>query len=274
MTDSDRVWQGIHDDAPTDDDGVPRHPEKGYPICGQPKTDAVDTTKDGKREDIPYCLQAAGWGTERSTGACKAHGGAGGAPSGWANGNARHLMYSDRMNDDDREQFRQLVDVGDGDHIPIDEFKTTLSNMVAFEEMRLQRAIDKHPDVEQIQLYRCPECGNTARRPEPPTSCDGQVKVGGGEYIPCEFTGEFESIPGKSWIHFGDEAFERKQRHIANLIQTLDKVSGPAEYKVDQNTTIDGGDDPIEVNITSVGVDLAEDERVDDDEEGDDGEDE
>ena len=167
--DTDRLWQGAHDDAPTDEHGRPIHPDEGknYPICAQPKTDAVDRTKDGKRTDIPYCVRRAGWGTDRPTeagGACKTHGGAGGAPEGWANGNARHLLWSKRMNEDDREEFKQLVDVGDGDKVPVDEFRATLGNMIAFEEMRLTRALKKHPSVAQIAIYTCPRCGKKYRR--------------------------------------------------------------------------------------------------------------
>jgi len=262
---TDRVWQGVHEDAPTDDEGRPIHPEKGYPICGMPKTDAK-SNNDRKREDVAFCLQTAGWGTDRDTGACKNHGGAGGAPEGWANGNARHLLYSERMNEDDRETFRRLIDVGDDDYIPVDEFRTTLSNMIAFEEMRLTRAIDKHPDVDQIAMFECPRCGESYRRSVDPDtdpvvdSCNGSIRVEPKVIEPCNYTGPLDEVPGKSWVDFGDEAVERKQSHIARLIQILDQISGPSEFKVDQDTTIEGGDGgDIDVNITSVGVDLEED---------------
>lgn len=275
--DTDRLWQGAHEDAPTDDQGRPIHPEKGYPICAQPKTDA--TAKNGrKREDVPYCLQYAGSGTDRPTeagGACSKHGGAGGAPEGWANGNARHLLWSKRMNDDDREEFKQLVDVGDGDKVPVDEFRATLGNMIAFEEMRLTRALKKHPSVAQIAIYTCPRCGKKYRREVDPDTvpevveCDGTVQVDAETFVPCDHTGPLDKVAGKEWVDFGDESVERKQAHIANLIRIYDQVSGPSEFKVDQDTTIHGdGDGAIDVNITSVGVDLAEDQTEDDVDDG------
>ena len=274
--DTDRLWQGAHDDAPTDEHGRPIHPDEGknYPICAQPKTDAVDRTKDGKRTDIPYCVRRAGWGTDRPTeagGACKTHGGAGGAPEGWANGNARHLLWSKRMNEDDREEFKQLVDVGDGDKVPVDEFRATLGNMIAFEEMRLTRALKKHPSVAQIAIYTCPRCGKKYRREVDPDTvpevveCDGTVQVDVETFVPCDHTGPLDKVAGKEWVDFGDESVERKQAHIANLIRIYDQVSGPSEFKVDQDTTIHGdGDGAIDVNITSVGVDLADDQTEDD----------
>jgi hypothetical protein len=269
--DTDRLWQGAHEDAPTDEHGRPIHPEKGYPICGMPKTDA--TANNGrKRDEIPYCLSYAGSGTDRPTeagGACKNHGGAGGAPEGWANGNARHLLWSKRMNDDDREEFKKLVDVGDGDKVPVDEFRATLGNMIAFEEMRLTRALKKHPDVEQIAIYECPRCGKNFRREVDPdteptvTECDGTVQVDAETFVPCDHTGPLDKVAGKGWVDFGDESVERKQAHIANLIRIYDQVAGPSKVEVDQNTTIEG-DGAIDVNITSVGVDLSDDQIEDD----------
>jgi hypothetical protein len=270
--DTDRLWQGAHEDAPRDEHGRPIHPDedKNYPVCAQPKTDAVDRTKDGKRTDIPYCVRRSGWGTDRPTeagGACKTHGGAGGAPEGWANGNARHLLFSKRMNDDDREHFRDLIDVGDGDKIPVDEFRATLSNIIAWEEMRFSRALDKHPDVEQIAMYECPECGESYRRSVDPDTvptvqeCDGTNQIDAKTFVPCDYTGPIDKVAGKEWVDFGDESVERKGAHIARLIKIYDQVSGPSRFEVDQDTTLHGdGDGAIDVNITSVGVDLADEE--------------
>jgi hypothetical protein len=273
--DTDRVWANPHDEAPTDDQGRPIHPEKGYPICAYQKTDAEDNN-GRKREDFPFCLQSAGWGTDRSTGHCKNHGGAGGAPKGWANGNARHLMYSERMNDDDREAFKRLVDVGDGEHVPIDEFRATLENMIAFEEMRLTRAIDKHPDVDQIAMFECPRCGEKYRRSVDAGDadalvdrCTGQIRIAPKELKPCDYSGPLDKIPGKAWVEFGDKSVERKQSHIARLIQILNQVSEGQTVNVrgDHDVTVEGGDEPVSVDITSVGVDLPDD--VDDtDEDG------
>lgn len=265
---TERVWANPHDDAPTDDDGRPIHPEKGYPVCAYEKTDAVDHTKDGKREDIAYCLRRAGWGTDRDTGHCRTHGGKGGAPTGWRNGNARHLLYSKRMNEDDREKFEALVETDDGELITVDELRRTLANMISFEEMRLSRAIDKVPGAEQITMHKCPECGKKHR--EPSGDCDGDVRVAPQVIEPCGYYGDFKPIPGKSWVDFGDKAVERKEAHIANLIQTLNRIDGGETMNVnaDVDQTINGDGDPIEVNITSVGVDLPDGEDEEDDTDG------
>lgn len=276
MTDTDRVWANPHDDAPTNDDGVPIHPEDGHPICGYEKTDAVD--KNGrKREDVPYCLLAAGWGTDRSTGHCSKHGGAGGAPEGWKNGNARHLLYSKRMNEDDVEEFEALVETADGDRIGVEEMAEMLESMVGFEYMRLARAVDKTPGVEQVTMYKCPRCGKKHRQETPSghAGCDGSVRRGPQKIEPCNYTGNYERIPGKSWVEFGDEAVERKESRVANLIATYKKVSEGTDVNVkgDHDVSVDGDGEAIDVNITGVGVDLpADDGEADDaDDDSDDG---
>lgn len=258
----DRVWSAVHDDAPTDDEGRPIHPEKGYPVCGYEKTDAVD--KNGKkREDIAYCLQSAGWGTDRSTGHCKAHGGAGGAPEGWKNGNARHLLYSKRMNDKDREEFEAIVETADGERIGVSEMAEMLESMVGFEFMRLSRAIDKTPGVEQVTLYKCPKCGDTHRQPEPTGgSCDGSIRIAPREVEPCNYSGELDPIPGKSWVEFGDEAVERKESRLANLMATYKQIAEGTDVNVKGEHSIDHSGEPVEVNINSVAVDLPDDEQT------------
>ncbi len=259
---TDRVWQGVHDDAPRDDDGRPIHPEKGYPICAQPKTDAED---ENKRDDIPYCLQTSGWGTDRSTGACKNHGGAGGAPTGWRNGNARHLLFSKRMNDDDREEFNAIVETADGDRIGVGEMAEMLERMIGFEYMRLSRAVDKTPDVDMITIYECPRCGESYRRgkADDPSvdACGGMIQTGPDTTEPCGFSGDLSRVAGKSWVDFGDDSVERKEARIANLIQTYKTVAEGSDVNVrgDHDVRVSGGGDAIDVSISSVGVDLADD---------------
>lgn len=257
---NDRVWANVHDDAPTDSDGRPIHPEKGYQICGYEKTDATD--KNGnKREDIPYCLQSAGWGTDRSTGHCKAHGGAGGAPEGWKNGNARHLLFSKRMNDDDREEFEALVETADGERIGVEEMAEMLETMIGFEYMRLSRAVDAVPDVELVEKYECPKCGETYTKPLPP-ECTG-FDMTDGHPTPCEARAESFN-PGDKFVAFGDKAVERKEGTISNLIETYKKITEgqdvnvSGEHKHEHST-----DDPVEVSINSVALDLPDDDSVD-----------
>lgn len=268
---TERVWQGVHDDAPTNDDGVPIHPEKGYPICGYPKTDAVD--KNGrKRTDIPYCTLQAGWGTDRSTGICSKHGGAGGAPTGWRNGAARHLLYSEEMSEDDAEVFEQIA-VGSGDEeelMSLDDAVDLLKNMVAWESTRLKRAISETPDVELVQIYKCPDCGNTEKRDAPPHGCDNRYMTQDG-VRECTYGGAYEL--DKSWVEFHDKAVERKESHVANLVQTIKRVSEGTDVNVSGSHDVTHKGDPeapVEVSITHAGIDLPTDERVDDDAEEDD----
>lgn len=261
------AWSNIHPDAPTDDEGRPIHPEKGYTICGYEKTDATDKAGN-KRHDVPFCLQSSGWGTDRDTGHCSKHNGHGpGAKEGWENPNARHLMYSERMNDDDRETFRRLVDVGDGEYVPVEEFRATLSNMIAFEEMRLTRAIGIHPDVDQIAMYECPTCGESYRKSATDDAavivdrCNGQIRTGPQDFRPCDYSGELTKVDGKSWIDFGDDAVERKQAHVARLIKIYNQLAGTQSIDVDADVNHDDGDG-LEVNLRTVGVDLPDEDKV------------
>lgn len=282
-SDTDRVWQGVHDDAPTDDEGRPVHPEKGYHICGMSKTDA--TANNGrKRDDIPYCLQYAGHGTDRKTGACSKHGGAGGAPEGWANGNSRHLLYSKRMNDDDVEEFQAAVTTVDGDRIGVEQMAEMLENMIGFEYMRLARAVDKTPDVDMITMYECPRCGEKYRRGADEggsvASCNGEIRIAPRELEPCNYSGDLKKISGKSWVDFGDEAVERKESRVANLIATYKQISEGTDVNVkgDHDVNVEGDGVNVDVSITSVGVDLPADEQTgdgdpDEDDDGGDGDD-
>jgi len=266
---NERVWSGKHDDAPTDDEGRPIHPEKGYPICASPKTDA-QANNGRKREDYPFCLQRAGWGTDRSTGACSKHGGAGGAPSGWRNGNARHLLYSEEMTEDDREVFEQIA-IGSGDEdelMPIPDAVDLMKNMVAWESTRLKRAIGETPDVELVQIFKCPSCGNTEKRDEAPVGCDNRYMTQDG-VRECTYGGGYEL--DKSWVEFHDKAVERKESHVANLIKTIKQVAEGTDLNVDGSHDVTHKGDPeapVEVSITHAGVDLPEDARVEDEDDG------
>jgi hypothetical protein len=275
--DDGRLWQGAHDDAPRDDQGRPIHPEKGYPICAQPKTDA--TANNGrKREDVPYCLQYAGSGTDRPTeagGACKNHGGAGGAPEGWQNGNARHLAFSKRMNDDDRDEFEAIVQTADGDRIGVDEMAEMLERMIGFEYMRLSRAVEHIPDVSLVARYTCPRCGKKYREDAGGDAvverCDGDVRVAAKTFEPCDYSGPLDLIAGTEEVVFGDKAVDRKEGRIANLITVYKRIAEGQDVNVsgDHDVTVGGDGSPVEVSITSVGVDLPDDAGGDDSDGGD-----
>jgi len=261
------AWNNVHPEAPLNDDDVPIHPEKGYPICGYEKTDAVDTTKGGKREDIPYCLQAAGWGTPRKTGHCRAHHGASpGAPEGWRNGNARHLLYSKQMSEDDREVFEAVVrgpEGEDGSLMSIDDMADMLKQSIGWEFTRLNRAIDLIPEAERVDFYKCPECGDKKKN-ESGGLCGNRYMTQEG-MRECTYDGPFEK--GKSFVDFGDKAVERKESHLSNLIRTYKQVAVGADVNVTGTHDVTHKGDPeapVEVSITHAGIDLPDDERVDD----------
>ena len=71
MTDEDYE---ISEEPPRDDEGHPIHPERGHRICGATKSDKTTPTDHGReRDDVEYCLLAAGWGEDRSVGPCSKH---------------------------------------------------------------------------------------------------------------------------------------------------------------------------------------------------------
>lgn len=255
------AWANIHPEAPIDDDGVPYHPERGYPICGYEKTDAVDTTKGGKREDIPYCLQAAGWGTDRDTGHCKFHYGASpGAPEGWRNGNARHLLFSNQMREDDREIYEAVVKTEDGELLPLEDMADMLKTSIGWEFTRLQRAIEHVPEARLVENWRCPECGDVKHEPE--GHCDNVVATTPERgAIRCGYDGEF--VLNNRFVEFGDKSYERKERHIAALMREYKRLAIGQDVNITGEHTIEGGGSPLEVSITHARVDTPDDEEPD-----------
>lgn len=253
------------DGVDVDDDGIPRHPEKGYPICGYPKTDATDKNGRKRGGEGDACLLYAGWGTERSTGACRKHHGASpGGLEGWANGNARHLLYSKRMNDDDSEVFEAVVRHPEDDDqlLRLEDAADMLRNMIGWEQTRLVRAVEESPDVERVDGYVCPECGNQYKESDSsplPESCNGSIQVGRNTYEPCPAHSSDFKKTGKSFVDTGDKALERKESHIANLILSLKQVAKGADLRVESEHTHKSGDEPVEVEINHVAVDLPDD---------------
>ena len=106
----------ITKDVPRDDDGHPIHPERGHRICGASKSDRTTPTKHGReRDDVDYCLLAAGWGVDdKREGPCKHHLGAV-DNRGENNPNYKHGAYSEHLKSDlserEREAFDYLVGV-------------------------------------------------------------------------------------------------------------------------------------------------------------------
>lgn len=257
------VWSSVHPDAPTDDDGRPIHPEQGFPICAYEKTDA--TANNGrKREDIDYCLLKAGWGGPREEGHCRKHGGGGpGGLEGWANGNAKHLLYSERMNDDDRKIFESVVQASDGELVSVDRMADMLSKTIGWEFTRLTRALAEIPEARLVERWHCPECGDS--KYDESGECENVVyrDRDTGVEATCGYSGDFE--PSDKFVDFGDKAVERKESHLANLIRVYKQVADGTTVNVhgDHDVTHRGDPDaPVEVNISHVQVDLPDDERV------------
>ena len=254
------------DGVDVDGEGRPVHPDKGYPVCGYPKTDATANNGRKRGGEGDACLLAAGWGTDRSTGACQKHHGASpGGPEGWRNGNARHLLYSKRMNDDDREVFEAVVRHPEDDDklLRLEDAADMLRNMIGWEQTRLVRAVDEAPDVERVDGYRCPRCGNTYKNSDSsplPDECTGSIQVRQGVYEPCPATANDFEPTGESFVDTGDKALERKESHVANLILSLKQVDDVADVRVEGDHTVRGDpDEPVEVSINHVAVDLPED---------------
>lgn len=152
----------IHPDAPTNDAGNPVHPEKGYPICGRQKSDQTTPTPHGReRDDVPYCLQRAGWGADASGPgtACKNHGGDAGAPEGPRNGNWKLGLYSEYMTEDDAERAEDWLEMANGDRLAVDDFVRMAEKALVFEFTRIERAMLQAPDPDLSEKYCCQFCG-------------------------------------------------------------------------------------------------------------------
>lgn len=251
------AWSNVHPEAPLDDEGRPIHPEKGYPICGYEKTDAV-ANNGKKRTDIPYCLQAAGWGTDRDTGHCRKHYGASpGAPEGWRNGNARHLLFSKQMRDEDREVFEAVVKTEDGEMLDVEDMADMLKNSIGWEFTRLQRALEHVPEARLVENWRCPDCGDVKH--DPAGHCDNVVysspETGA---VRCGYEGDY--VLNNRFVEFGDKSFERKERHIAALMREYKRLAIGQDVNVTGHHTVEGGDEPLSVNITHARVETPDDE--------------
>ncbi|WP_089650102.1 hypothetical protein [Halobacterium hubeiense] len=79
MTDDTSSFE-IAEEAPTDEEGHPVHPDpdKDHRICAATKSDRTTPTEHGReRDDVEYCLLAAGWGVDDvKEGPCRKHTGA------------------------------------------------------------------------------------------------------------------------------------------------------------------------------------------------------
>lgn len=138
------TWKNIHDDAPVDEQGIPRHPDddKDHAICAAPKSDRASKPEHGRdRDDVDYCTLAAGWGVDGvSEGHCTKHGATKTPQKGPLNPNYRHGLYAE-------------IDEGaydDGDLALLDELDGTdeidlLEQLIRIHGVRYRRAHDALP---------------------------------------------------------------------------------------------------------------------------------
>jgi len=98
---TDQTEYEISDEPPRDEGGHPIHPERGHRICGATKSERSTPAPHGRsRDDVDYCLQAAGWGLDREVGPCKNHP-VEGEQWGESNPNHSHGGYSELEEFDD-----------------------------------------------------------------------------------------------------------------------------------------------------------------------------
>jgi hypothetical protein len=90
------------------------------------------------------CGQTAGWGTDHvGVGACKLHGGTGGAPSGPDNGQWKHGLYSDVVREEDHETLQKIEDM-----TTAAKLESTLNMQV----LKLRRAIEGMEDEQRTSF--------------------------------------------------------------------------------------------------------------------------
>ncbi|WP_135827311.1 hypothetical protein [Halorussus halobius] len=123
MTDDDPELE-IAEEAPTDEEGHPIHPDpdKSHRICAATKSDRTTSTEHGReRDDVEYCTLAAGWGVDgKSEGTCKHHLGAV-DNRGENNPNFEHGAFAEHftshLTEDEKEAYedaRQMLDSHEG----------------------------------------------------------------------------------------------------------------------------------------------------------------
>jgi len=90
------------------------------------------TTRDGGECELP-----AGWGTEKESGRCKLHGGA--SPRGKDHSQFKHGLFSDYLDDEDKEAVTALDEYEDAEK---------LDELINWRLARLRRAVKAMQDPE------------------------------------------------------------------------------------------------------------------------------
>lgn len=109
----------LSDEPPRDDQDHPIHPERGHRICGARKSDRSTPAPHGRsRDDYEYCLQSAGWGTDRDIGPCRNHPFSG-EQWGESNPNYKNGAYAKHFKHDltasEQEAYEDVLEKLDGD---------------------------------------------------------------------------------------------------------------------------------------------------------------
>lgn len=102
-------------------------------ICGR-------TKRDGSGDD---CSLPAGWGTDHvGEGACKLHGGS--VPRGSDSPSFKHGLFSDHLDEEDREAIEVLEEYGDAEK---------LDELIDWRLARLRRAVKAMHDEEDQRTF-------------------------------------------------------------------------------------------------------------------------
>jgi hypothetical protein len=181
----------------------------GKPLSDVPQRDPDSdcnarrsTERDGTRVFVGYCGRTSGWGTDSDDGRCRTHGGAGGAPTGEANGAYEHGLYSADLDDDDVARLDALADVDDLEK---------LDHLIDFETMRVLRAEGLVEDPALEPHYVCRHCGADLPTDEIATcpNCERPVD---------------DPVVSYQELHLKDGPLAQRAQTVARLIDTRSKV--------------------------------------------------
>jgi hypothetical protein len=126
------------------------------------------------------------------------------------------------MNADDQEAYKAAVTREDGTKIGLSEIADMVIRMIAYEYMRLTRAVSNIPPVRLVETYACSKCSKT-HHGDHDGPCGGENCLPSGEVATCQNDGPFELTD--AFVTFGDEAVERKESHIASLIRLYNEIT-------------------------------------------------
>lgn len=97
-----------------------------------PPREAGENCNARRKDGSGYCRKSAGWGTSRSSGRCRLHGGS--SPRGPAHPSFKHGLFSDHLDEEDQETMELLKEYGSAEK---------LEELINWRLARLRRAV-KH----------------------------------------------------------------------------------------------------------------------------------